>query len=100
MISEFDIKYVVRDHSQPPCNSVTHIGGELSSGDRWQIPVGEAIDGIQTGRFAFTITRNENAPEQLLVEQHPLYGPLLKSVLDGRQPQALMAMPETMPDRC
>ncbi len=98
MVSEFDIKYVVRDRSLPPFKSVTHVGGELSSGDCWQISIDEAIEGIKTGRFAFTITRDECAPEQLMVEQQ--YGPLLKSVLDGRQPQALMAMPETKPVCC
>lgn len=97
MVSEFDIKYVIRDSRRPPFNCVTHIGGELSSGDRWQISVEEAIDGITTGRFAFTITREDNEPEQLKVEQHPLYGPVLKSVLDGQQPQALMTMPEAKP---
>lgn len=94
MTSEFDVKYVVRDHNQPPYKSITHIGGELSSGDRWQIPVAEAIEGIESGRFAFTITRTENEPEQLMVLRHPLYGQLLKSTLDGREPESLMHLPE------
>lgn len=97
MTSEFDVKYVVRDHNQPVYKSITHIGGELSSGDRWQIPITEAIDGIQSGRFAFTITRQENQPERLMVLRHPLYGPLLKSTRDGREPESLMSLPEHRP---
>lgn len=94
MTSEFDVKYVVRNHSLPKFKSITHIGGELSSGDRWQIPVTEAIDGIQSGRFAFTITRREEGPEPLMVLNHPLYGPILKSRFDGREPESLMTLPE------
>ena len=97
MVSEYDVKYVVRDHSLPPFKSITHIGGELTSGDRWQIPVKEAIEGIRSGRFAFTITRDENSPEQLMVLSHPLYGPLLKSTLDDREPESLMTLPERKP---
>lgn len=94
MKSEFDVKYIVRDHKQPTFQSITHIGGELSSGDRWQIPVKEAIEGINSGRFGFTITREQNHPEQLMVASHPLYGQLLKSETDGRDPKALMTLPE------
>lgn len=95
MASEFDVKFVVRNRSLPKYNSITHIGGELSSGDRWQIPVTEAIEGIQSGRFAFTITRqSDNTPEPLMVLHHPLYGPILKSRNDGREPESLMQLPE------
>ncbi len=100
MTSEYDVKYVVRDHNLPKYKSVTHIGGELSTGDRWQIPVTEAIDGIRTGRFAFTITRPDNSPEPLMVQSHPLYGQMLKSVKDGRDPESLIALPEHVPSLC
>lgn len=94
MVSEFDVKFVVRDHNLPRYKSITHIGGELSSGDPWQIPVTEAIQGIQTGRFAFTIARDAEQRVQLMVTHHPLYGQLLKSTVDGRDPESLMALPE------
>ncbi len=94
MVSEFDVKYVVRNHTLPTSNSITHIGGELSSGDRWQISVAEAVEGIRSGRFAFTVTRNEGVPEQLKAENHPFRGPLLKSPLDGRESEALLSLPE------
>lgn len=97
MASEFEVKYVVRDHTLPPYKSITHIGGEMGSGDRWQIPVNEAIDGIKSGRFAFTITRKPGTPEQLMVTRHPLYGTLLKSTRDGRDPESLMSLPEHAP---
>ena len=51
MASKYDVKFVVRDRSLPKFNSITHIGGELSSGDSWQISVKEAIEGIRSGRF-------------------------------------------------
>ena len=94
MASEYDVKYVVRDRSRPKFNSITHIGGELSSGDSWQISVKEAIEGIRSGRFTFTITRQIDRPEQLMVLDHPLYGPLLKSNHDRRDPESLMSLPE------
>ncbi len=94
MPSEYDVKFVVRDHSRPKFNSITHIGGELGSGDRWEIPVAEAIAGISSGRFAFTVTREQNKPEPLMVLHHPLYGPVLKSRHEGRDPIALMTLPE------
>ena len=46
MASEYDVKFVVRDHSRPKFNSITHIGGQLGSGDRWEISINEAIEGI------------------------------------------------------
>lgn len=94
MASEYDVKFVVRDHSRPKFNSITHIGGQLGSGDPWEIPVKEAIEGINSGRFAFTVTRELDKPEPLMVLNHPLYGPVLKSRLDGREPVALMSLPE------
>lgn len=95
MASEFDVKFVVRDHSLPKYNSITHIGGELSSGDRWQIPVAEAIEGIESGRFSFTVTpQGGKKPEPLMVLRHPLYGPLLKSRFEGREPESLIHLPE------
>ena len=94
MASEYDVKFVVRDHSKPKFNSITHIGGQLGSGDRWEIPITEAIEGIRNGRFAFTVTREVDKPEPLMVLNHPLYGPVLKSNKDGREPVALMSLPE------
>lgn len=94
MSSEYDVKFVVRDHSLPKFNSITHIGGELSGGNQWQIPVKEAIEGIRSGRLSFTVTRQVNEPEPLMVLDHPLYGPLLKSNLDRRDPESLMTLPE------
>lgn len=94
MASKYDVKFVIRDRSLPKFNSITHIGGELSSGDSWQISVKEAIEGIRSGRFSFTITRQVDEPEQLMVQNHPLYGPLLKSKLDRRDPESLMSLPE------
>jgi hypothetical protein len=94
MKSEFEVKYIVRDHKRPKLQSITHIGGELSSGDRWQIPIKEAIDGISSGRFGFTVTQNNNQVEQLMVSNHPIYGQMLKSKTDGRNPKALISLPE------
>jgi len=98
MVSEFDVQYVARDHTLAPINNITHIGGRLSTGDQWQLSINEAIKSIKSGRFTFTLNRDNSSPEQLVVEDHPHYGPLLKSVLDGRHMGALTTMPGKIPN--
>lgn len=97
MVPEFTVQYVLRDHTLAPFNNVTHIGGRFTTGDPWQISIDQAISGIQSGKFTFQINRDPGIPEPLIVEDHPQYGLLLRSVLDGKQVSALASLPSELP---
>ncbi len=72
---------------------ITHIGGRDGNGTRWKITQKEAIDGIETGKWAFYVSRDRK-PVNVIVATSRFGHKYLKTEADGEEPNNLLSLPE------
>jgi preprotein translocase subunit Sec63 len=72
---------------------IINIGGINDDKTRWKISQPEAITGIETGKWAFYVTRGGNTV-RVIVATSRFGHKYIKTEADGEQPDNLLALPE------
>lgn len=76
-----------------PHERITNIGGRNSDGAPWKLTQAAAIEGIESGKWAFFVNRGGYTVDVIVAVSR--YGhKYLKTVADGEQPDNLLSLPE------
>jgi len=96
MSNSHEILFVRRTANTTAEPTITHVGGKLKEGVPWSIPIADAINGIQSGRFEFYIMNGDGKAENLTIGRHSSYGMFLKTTHDKGKPERLLRLPSTL----
>lgn len=93
MASKHEIKCINKSDRMNPHERITHIGGQNPDGKQWKLSQMEAIDGIESGKWAFYVNRGGRVAEVIVAKSR--YGnKYIKTVADGESPDNLLSLYE------
>ena len=93
MCTNHQIRFVKKSGLEKIDQRITHIGGVNPDGTTWQITQKEAIIGIETGKWMFYLSCNEEY-SKVLVAVSPDANKYLKAELDFLDLSLLMFLPD------
>jgi hypothetical protein len=92
MADRHEIQCINKSHRTYPHERITHVGG-ISGTQRWRITQEAAMQGIESGKWAFYVSRGGHTVEVIVATSR--WGhKYLKTEADGEQPNNLLSLPE------
>lgn len=93
MASKHQVLCINKSDRYNPHERITHIGGKNSDGTKWRLTQGDAIAGIESGKWSFYVSKAGQTVDVVVAKSQ--YGhKYLKTVADGEQPNNLLSLPE------
>ncbi len=93
MASRHQVLCVNKSDRDNPHERITHIGGKNDDGTRWRLTQQEAIQGIESGKWSFYVSRGGSTVDVIVATSR--YGhKYLKTTADNEQPNNLLSLPE------
>lgn len=93
MADRHEIKCINKSHRMNPHERITHVGGVNGNGTNWKITQESAIEGIESGKWAFFVNRGGRVADVIVAVSQ--YGnKYLKTKADGEQPDNLLSLME------
>jgi hypothetical protein len=88
-----EIRCINKDDRNNPYQRITHIGGTNPDGTKWKMTQQNAIEGINSGKRAFHVTKNGQQVE-VIVAKSRFGNEYIKTESDGEEPNNLLSLPE------
>lgn len=92
MAERHRVRCINKTNRNDPHDRIHSIGGANNDGSAWKVDQGSAIQGIESGKWAFFVHRS-GVEVDVIVATH-LGRKYLKTRNDGIQPDNLLALPE------
>jgi hypothetical protein len=92
MAQSVEISCVNKQPRQDPHERISYVGGLNPDGTRWKLSLDQAIQGIESGKWAFW-TKGGGKKANVIIAVHN-GRKYLKTVADGAQPDNLLALTE------
>jgi hypothetical protein len=93
MAISVEIKCINKTDRYNAHERISHVGGINPDGGRWKLTQEAAILGIESGKYAFTVTAGGRTVDVIVAESR-FGNKYLKTVADGEQPDNLLSLPE------
>lgn len=90
----YQIRWIHRTPRFALHERISHIGGVNQFGLPWRLTQEQAIEGIETGRWSFFISRGDSIIG-VVVGLHPCGGKYLKTEVDSKHPLLLLSLPDS-----
>ena len=91
--NNLEVKFVRKSSGQSSHGRITHIGGMNADGSLWALSEGEAIAGLQSGKYRFFVSSGV-ARVEVRVATSRVGNLMLKSAADGRTSNNLVSLPD------
>jgi hypothetical protein len=88
------VRCINKSDRQSAHERITHIGGLNTDGTRWKLTQRDAIDGIESRKWAFFVERPAGHRSDVVVAVTGQGHKYLKTRADGEQPNNLLSLPE------
>ena len=92
MAERHEIKCINKTDRYNPHERIRNIGGPNADGTRWKVTQPEAITGIESGKWAFYVSRAGRTVDVIVATHNG--NKYIKTVADGVQPDNLLELPE------
>ena len=92
MAARHEIKCINKTDRYNTHERIRNIGGPNADGTRWKVTQPEAITGIESGKWAFYVSRAGHTVDVIVATHNG--NKYIKTVADGVQPDNLLEMPE------
>ena len=92
MADRHEVLCINKSNRYDPHERITHIGGKNPNGTPWKIAQLEAIQGIESGKWAFYVKKGGQTVDVIVASR--LGHKYLKTKPDGEQPDNLLSLPE------
>lgn len=89
------VECINKDDRLDPYTRITHIGGSAggAGGNGWKITQAQAIEGIESDRWAFYVQRGGHEVD-VVVAVSRFGNKYIKTTADGDSPDNLLSLPE------
>ena len=93
MAGYHEVLCINKSNRTDPHERITQIGGKNKDGNRWTLTQQEAIEGMESGKWSFYVSKNGRTVNVIVATSR--YGhKYLKTVADGEQPDNLLSLSE------
>lgn len=94
MADRHRVRCINKTNRPDPHERIRRIGGTNADESQWRLDQGDAIAGIEAGKWTFYVERPAGDPVAVVVAVSRFGNKYLKTTADGDQPNNLLSLPE------